>query len=73
MEDQKIFFVPGEKVKCSKLSNAPEMYVLRKKELVFKDGEDKAKTLQGIVCRWFTTDGLLQEAVFNTKDISRID
>lgn len=74
MEDQdKFFYTPGMRVKCAKLSNAPEMYVLRKKELVFKDGEDKAKTLQGIVCRWFTTDGLLQEAVFNTKDISRID
>jgi hypothetical protein len=45
------------------------MYVLRKKELTFKDTENKNKILQGIVCRWFTKDGLLQEAVFNTKDL----
>jgi hypothetical protein len=35
------------------------MYVLRKKELTFKDREDKEKVLQGIVCRWFTNDGLV--------------
>lgn len=64
---------PGDKVVCNKLDNAPIMYVLRKKELTFKDGEDKTKTLQGIICRWFTVDGLLQEGVFNTKDISKID
>lgn len=39
MEFDKTFFVPGEKVKCSKLSNSPEMYVLRKKELTFKSSD----------------------------------
>lgn len=45
------------------------MYVIRKKEITFKDGEEKNKTLQGMVCRWFTADGKLEEAVFNTKDL----
>lgn len=70
--DEKIYFTPGDIVKCVKLKNAPEMYVLKKKELTFKDREDKDKILQGIVCRWFTDGGLLQEAVFNTKDIIKI-
>jgi hypothetical protein len=48
------------------------MYVLRKKELTFKDAENKSKILQGIICRWFTADGLLQEAVFNTKDLLKV-
>jgi uncharacterized protein YodC (DUF2158 family) len=25
--------------------------------------------LIGIKCRWFTSDGYLQEAIFNTKDL----
>ena len=27
---------------------------------------------QGILCRWFTTGGLLQEAVWNTKDLIKL-
>lgn len=66
--EEKIYFAPGDIVRC-KLGNSPEMYVLKKKELTFKDREDKDKILQGIICRWFTDNGLLQEALFNTKDI----
>ena len=72
METDKIYFTPGDKVRCKHLQNAPEMYVLRKKELTFKDSENSNKILQGIVCRWFTQDGYLQESVFNTKDIYKI-
>lgn len=59
-------------VQCTKVPNSPTMYVLRKKELTFKDGENKDKILQGIVCRWFTDDGFVQESLFNTKDIQKI-
>ena len=72
METEQLFFQPGMKDKCTKVSNSPEMYVLHKKELVFKDKEDKSRILQGMVCRWFTADGLVQEATFNTKDIELI-
>lgn len=71
-ELNRCYYVPGDIVKCNKLKNAPEMYVLHKKELTFKDKENKEKILQGIVCRWFTEDGLVQEAVFNTKDIQKV-
>ena len=71
-DDNKIYYTPGMRVKCKQVPNSPEMYVLHKKELTFKDRENKEKILQGIVCRWFTSDGLVQEAVFNTKDISKI-
>ena len=70
--EEKVFFTPGDVVKVRQLKNAPEMYVLKKKELVFKDKEDKDKILQGIVCRWFTDEGLLQETVFNTKDLIKL-
>lgn len=69
---EKVFFVPGDRVQCNKLDNSPTMYVLRKKELTFKDGNEKAKTLQGFVCRWFTNDGQIQEGVFNSKDLQKV-
>lgn len=72
MENEKIYFTPGDTVRCKQLPDAPLMYVLRKKELTFKDAENKSKILQGIICRWFTADGLLQEAVFNTKDLLKV-
>ena len=71
-DQEKIYFGPGDVVQCNKLDNSPTMYVLRKKELTFKDGEDKTKTLQGFVCRWFTNEGLLQEGVFNSKDLQKV-
>lgn len=43
--EEKVFFIPGDVVKCSKLSKSPEMYVLHKKELTFKDKENKDKIL----------------------------
>lgn len=45
MIDEKIYFTPGMRVKCKAVTNSPEMYVLRKKELTFKDAEDKNKVL----------------------------
>lgn len=40
-EFTRCYFVPGDKVKNNKLKDAPEMYVLRKKELTLKDGDNK--------------------------------
>ena len=70
--EEKFYFSPGMAVVCKQVPNSPVMYVLRKKELTFKDRENKDKVLQGMVCRWFTSDGFLQEAVFNTKDIVKV-
>ena len=41
------------------------MLVLRKEQSLFKDSPE----LKGLRCRWFTDSGLMQEAVFNTKDL----
>ena len=73
MENEKIYFTPGDTVRCKQLPDAPLMYVLRKKELTFKDVDNRNKVLQGMICRWFTKDGLLQEGVFNTKDLVKVD
>jgi len=46
MEDTlKKFYIPGDRVVCNKLENPPIMYVVRKKELTIKDGNDSVKTL----------------------------
>ena len=49
------------------------MLVVKKETSLFKyeaKKEDKKPILIGIRCRWFTTNGDLQEAVFNTKDLT---
>lgn len=39
--EDRVYFTPGMRVKATKLKDAPEMYVLRKKELTLKDGDNK--------------------------------
>lgn len=68
-EDKK-FFIPGDLVVSNKLKNAPEMYVLRKKELTIKGGENK--TLQGIVCRYLDKQGVFHDEIFSTKDLKKL-
>jgi hypothetical protein len=51
------------------------MIVVKKETSLFKHDsrkENKRPILIGIRCRWFTTTGAMQEAVFNTKDIELI-
>jgi hypothetical protein len=51
-EFNKCYFVPGDLVVSNKLKDAPEMYVIRKKEITIHEGNNKQKTLQGIICRY---------------------
>lgn len=70
MEENKIFFLPGDIVTLKQdIPNAPTMLVVRKETSMFKKEGD---VLRGIRCRWFTKDGNIQEAVFNTKDIIKV-
>jgi uncharacterized protein YodC (DUF2158 family) len=45
--------------------HSPVMLVIRRETALFKDNQ----SLRGLRCRWFTDSGLLQETVFNTKDL----
>lgn len=71
MDEDKIYLKPGDCVtlKQSNLMYSPVMLVLRKETALFKDHP----SLKGIRCRWFTTSGLLQEAVFCTKDLIKVE
>ena len=69
--DEKIYFKPGDcvRLKQHNLMHSPVMLVLRKETALFKDSQ----SLKGIRCRWFTDSGLLQEAVFYTKDLIKVE
>ena len=71
--EERVFFTPGDIVKNNKLKDAPEMYVIRKKEITIHEGNNKQKTLQGIVCRYLDKQGIFREEVFSTKDIVKIE
>ena len=71
MEKIKQFFLPGDVVTIrQEIPNKPTMIVVKKVTRTIRiGGEEKNDLFQGILCRWFTKEGLLQEAIFNTKDI----
>lgn len=68
MED-KIYFLPGDLVTLRKeIPYKPTMIVVKKITRYVKNNP----YFQGILCRWFTTEGLLQEAIWNTKDLQKL-
>ena len=67
--------MPGDVVKVrQEISNKPVMIVVGKETNRFKPDPDEAgkEYLQGIKCRWFSTDMKLQEGIFNTKDLIKL-
>ena len=70
--DDKIFFMPGDLVTLKQdLPNKPIMIVVKKITNIIK--QENSNVLKGIKCRWFTEDGLLQEATWNTKDLIKYE
>lgn len=66
-------FFPGDLVSLRQnLPNKPVMIVVRKESTIFRD-DAKNNNLKGIRCRWFTVNNELQEAVWNTKDLIKLD
>ena len=73
MVDEKIYFVPGQRVTLRQdIPNKPIMLVHRVERSIIRN-EDKNALLKGVKVRWFTENGFLQEAVFSTKDLILID
>lgn len=72
--EENVYFNPGQVVELKQdIPNKPRMVVVKKETSIFKhDKKDTHSILLGIRCRWFTDDGQLQEAVFNTKDLKLI-
>lgn len=73
INETKQFFLPGDMVTLRQdVPNKPVMLVVRKVTKTIRTASIKSDFFQGIMCRWFTTDGVLQEAVFNTKDLIKL-
>jgi len=70
-QKDKVFLKPGDIVTVKQdVPNRPTMVVMRKESNFFKDNTSTGtSSLKGIRCRWFTTDGREQQAVFSTKDL----
>ena len=74
VQDNKTYFCAGDIVTLRQdIRNKPIMLVVRKETSIFKHDKEKIQNkksiLVGIRCRWFTSDGTLQEALFSTKDL----
>lgn len=72
--EEKIYFQPGDVVTLKQdLPDKPKMIIVQKKTLTIKplDG-DSSSFFKGMICRWFTKNLELQEAVFNTKDLIKL-
>lgn len=68
-QEEKTFFSPGQMVKMKQdLPNSPIMVVYRIERSIMRNANGR-DILKGCRCRWFTTDGHLQEAIFSTKDL----
>ena len=73
MDDLKQYFLPGDLVILRQnIKNIPEMYVVKKVSKTITLSGVRGDYFQGILCRWFTKEGLLQEAIFNTKDLRKL-
>lgn len=70
----KIYFSPGDVVRLRQADyiKSPNMLVVRKVAFLLQH-QDDTSNMKGILCRWFTEDNLLQEAVFNFKDLIKIN
>lgn len=73
MEESKMYFLPGMLVTLKQdIPNKPIMIVVRKETSIFKNRLSDENILRGIRCRWFTSEGLLQETIWNTKDLIKV-
>ena len=74
--EEKVFYLPGEVVTLRQdIPYKPKMIVVKKETMTFRPSKDEKRDdyFIGIRCRWFSTEGVLQEAVFNTKDLLTVE
>lgn len=75
LDNEKIFFNAGQivRLKHDNLENVPNMMVTEKvSRSMIRNGE-KETIFMGIKCRWFDKNGVLQEAIFSTKDLMHVN
>ncbi len=61
---EKVYFLPGDVVKIRQLENSPSMIVIKKvNNTITLNGNTKNTYFQGLLCKWFTDTGFVQECV----------
>ena len=71
MNEDKVFFIPGDVVQIKQnIPNKPKMVVVKIERSIIKK---ENPYLKGVRCYWFTTEGKLQQAIFSTKDLIKIE
>ena len=69
--EEVIYFQPGEIVTLKQdIPNKPTMIVVRAEKSIVRTNNENI--LKGIRCRWFTTMGVMEEEIFNTKDLIKL-
>ena len=72
-QEEKVYFSPGQLVKLKQnIPNSPIMIIYRIERSIMRNTNGK-DILKGCRCRWFTSDGFLQEALFSTKDLILVE
>lgn len=70
--EERIYFQPGDVVELKQdIPYKPKMIVVKKEANIFKKQSTEG-SLRGIRCMWFTSEGALQEGIFNTKDLVKV-
>jgi NMD protein affecting ribosome stability and mRNA decay len=70
------YYCPGDLVKVRHdIDFVPTMFVVDKinRNIKNRDTGELEPVFVGIKCRWFDSHGDLQEAIFNTKDLLKIE
>ena len=73
--EDKIYYQPGDIVTIKQdIPNKPTMVVVKKETSKFRQKEDNSREdyFVGMRCRWYTVEGELQEAIYNTKDLIKL-
>ena len=75
LKESYCYFAPGDLVKVRhNIDYVPNMFVVEKMTRNMRTREgDLEPVFLGIKCRWFNANGDLQEAVFNTKDLVKVE
>lgn len=73
--EEKVYFNPGDVVTLKQdIPYKPCMLVVGKDTMRIKrPNSPMDEYFNGIRCRWFTMHGAIQEDVFNTKDLVKIE
>jgi len=75
MINDKVYLNPGDivRVRHNQLDYIPIMYVVEKVSRTVKTPDSLESAFIGIKCRWFDKDLRLNEAIFSTKDLEKLN